>query len=399
MHQVLSLGRNPLWKKQALTFLAGFLALWPVASEAIDCTLAKTPTELAICADPALVKLDAQLNRDYKAFRDAYQKSDNHQCLLEDEAARQKAWLKDRDACGNDAICIFNAYQSRIEKLEIYSKTCVIGDCLGPNLGRTCAQHCNSTPVANPTTPTTSTPVTAPATSSCEKISPTDDKKAIEEYNKSNLILSENGRSFIKAEEGEALCLYEDYKGFATIGYGHLVMYDKNGNHAHVRELPTRAPAEFERFRNGISLQEANNILTEDVNKKINEVKGFIKVKLTQCQMDALIDLIFQSGAGNKRKLYTAINSCKFDEAAKLIKNLKFEPDRRNREYNVFTACNYGSKKMGKVPCCTYTYAHDYPTARKGSTYQAGCRDKPTYMKGKVLFPRCDRGGTCYGDF
>jgi len=390
MHQVLSLGRTPLWQKQALTFLAGFLALWPVASEAIDCTLAKTPTELAICADPALAKLDAQLNRDYQAFRDAYQKSVNHQCDLAKETAGQKDWLKKRDACGSDAKCIEDAYQSRIEGLGLYGRACTPEDCTPDNKGKPCAQHCSAPPTAS----NQSAPKPEPKKNSCEKISSTDNPKEIADYYKSHLILSENGRQFIKVSEAKSLCMYEDRKqdGFATIGYGHLIKYDKNGHHPFIRQLPTRAPKEFEQFRNGISLAEAEMLLTKDVNEKLGAIKHFqfVKVTLTQCQIDALADLVFQTGAGKKRELWSAINNCNLEKAAKIIENISGDyDDRKKRRINLFTKCEYGRANVNEISCCSYTAANDYPNFSKGSTYQARCLKK---YKGRA----CKLGGACY---
>ncbi|MCE5361021.1 MAG: lysozyme, partial [Acidithiobacillus sp.] len=208
---------------------------------------------------------------------------------------------------------IEDAYQSRIDGLGKYSRMCVVGDCFGTaNQGRTCAQHCNGTPVSNPTTPTISTPVTAPATSSCEKISPTNNPSEISSYNKSNLNLSQSGVEAIAAEEAVANCMYQDSSGYATVGIGHLLL--PRGT---IANLATKAPSEFEKYRNGMTDSEAYALKKKDVEERVKNVMvSKIKVKLNPCQMDALISLAFNVGPGAPQSVYNLINECNFEGAA-----------------------------------------------------------------------------------
>ncbi|MGE0049550.1 MAG: hypothetical protein AB7T01_11555 [Acidithiobacillus sp.] len=132
---------------------------------AMDCSKARSPTEKAICDDPELIKSDRQLNCDYRSFLDEYQKKGNHDCLLEDEAARQKSWLQERDACGNDVNCIKFAYADRTNQIRSYASVCVvINDASEKYLGRACYKP------ALPTAPTavaTSLPVNQKSKNDC----------------------------------------------------------------------------------------------------------------------------------------------------------------------------------------------------------------------------------------
>ncbi|XTI72221.1 pesticin C-terminus-like muramidase [Acidithiobacillus sp. AC3] len=151
------------WTILFMTSTSAFTAASGVS--AMDCSKARTPTEKTICGDPELEKMDRQLNRDYRSFLDEYQKKGNHDCLLEDETAKQKAWLKERDACGTDVNCIKFAYADRSNLLRSYASVCVvINDASEKYLGRACYKP------ALPTAPTavaTSLPVNQKSKNDC----------------------------------------------------------------------------------------------------------------------------------------------------------------------------------------------------------------------------------------
>lgn len=133
---------------------------------AFDCKNAFTQTEKKICSDPVLQKLDAQLNRDYKIFRQTYGKSGTHECLLEDEAQAQKSWLQQRDACGTDKKCIEDAYRSRINQLDTYAHMCM-GDDFSPIYkDRPCHKSAAGTG-ATPSAPTASAGSQRPEPGKC----------------------------------------------------------------------------------------------------------------------------------------------------------------------------------------------------------------------------------------
>ena len=89
----------------ALAALATLLLSTPASAAGFNCNYAKLPTEVLLCQDEALSKLDEANARVYFAvknalpeqFKSAYNKN-----------GRQ--WLKDRNACGFDAACVSQQY-------------------------------------------------------------------------------------------------------------------------------------------------------------------------------------------------------------------------------------------------------------------------------------------------
>ncbi|KVP71221.1 hypothetical protein WL40_15850 [Burkholderia ubonensis] len=76
----------------------------------IDCSAAKTRTDRLICGDKALVSAGSALASAYDATVDAA--ADPRAVILS-----QRAWLKQRDACG-DAACVAAAYRDRAAALK-----------------------------------------------------------------------------------------------------------------------------------------------------------------------------------------------------------------------------------------------------------------------------------------
>ncbi|WP_206996307.1 lysozyme inhibitor LprI family protein [Trinickia mobilis] len=93
-------------------FLLPMLLMLPMlaAAAGFDCSKAKSPAEQRICADPLLTKMDRDLS-------DAYQQ------VLKPPAADawkadQRAWLADRNRCGNDDGCLRRQYAERLTVLR-----------------------------------------------------------------------------------------------------------------------------------------------------------------------------------------------------------------------------------------------------------------------------------------
>ena len=89
--------------------------------------------------------------------------------------------------------------------------------------------------------------------------------------------LSTAGLNFIKLSEGFRSQQYLDVAGYATIGYGHRV-------------IPP------ESFPNGITAQQAETILMNDVKQAEQAVSRLVHVPLAQGQFDALVDFCFNVG-------------------------------------------------------------------------------------------------------
>src|SRR3954464_16007482 len=91
--------------------------------------------------------------------------------------------------------------------------------------------------------------------------------------------LSAAGLELLKKSEGFRDHTYSDVAGLHTIGYGHRL-----------------APAES--YPDGISLAEAESILVADIAIAESAIKRLVRVPLTQGQIDALVDFVFNLGAG-----------------------------------------------------------------------------------------------------
>jgi uncharacterized protein len=95
-----------------LFLILGLLSLPRAASAAsFDCAKAGTPTEKAVCADPALSKLDEQVAAGFRAGLSKWP-AGNWATYLRNE---QRDWLKDRDSiCKADRACLRRDYELRL---------------------------------------------------------------------------------------------------------------------------------------------------------------------------------------------------------------------------------------------------------------------------------------------
>lgn len=111
--------------------------------------------------------------------------------------------------------------------------------------------------------------------------------------------LSPAGLELLKRSEGFRSRTYADIAGIRTIGYGH-------------RLLPG------EDYPNGIDLPTAEKILACDIAIAELALQRLVKVPLTQGQFDALVDFVFNLGAGRlaSSTLLAYLNSAKYDSAA-----------------------------------------------------------------------------------
>lgn len=90
--------------------------------------------------------------------------------------------------------------------------------------------------------------------------------------------ISDAGLDLIKQSEGFESRVYKDVAGYPTIGYGHKLH-----------------PGES--FPNGVTEQQATQILLEDVETAETAVGRLVHVALTQGQFDALVDFVFNLGS------------------------------------------------------------------------------------------------------
>ncbi|CAO3381157.1 lysozyme inhibitor LprI family protein [Azospirillum argentinense] len=101
----------------------GLLALPTAAAAAsFPCSKATTPTEKAICADPALSALDERLAATYRAALERLSGANPEEGSAGAAVkADQRAWLRDRDSCRADAACLRRAYDGRAAVLSFRS--------------------------------------------------------------------------------------------------------------------------------------------------------------------------------------------------------------------------------------------------------------------------------------
>lgn len=111
--------------------------------------------------------------------------------------------------------------------------------------------------------------------------------------------LSTAGLELLKQSEGFRDRTYADIAGFRTIGFGH-------------RQLPG------ENYPDGICLAEGESLLISDVLTAEAALSRLVKVPLTQGQFDALVDFVFNLGAGRlaSSTLLSYLNAGKYDAAA-----------------------------------------------------------------------------------
>ena len=102
-----------------LRFLTITLLLLPLSlsstANAFDCTKAQKAAEKTICALPALKKMDRQLNIYYKMSLSSL--SPEKQGKFR---SSQLKWLKARNRCQDDAVCIQKNYQNWFSEFRKY---------------------------------------------------------------------------------------------------------------------------------------------------------------------------------------------------------------------------------------------------------------------------------------
>lgn len=97
------------------------------------------------------------------------------------------------------------------------------------------------------------------------------------------MILSQNGKKFLKRVEGFVSCPYRDSVGVATVGIGTTVY--PNGRAVSISDSCVDEAKAFE-------------YLEDHTNKRIiSKIKDLIKVNLNQNQTDAIISFVYNIGA------------------------------------------------------------------------------------------------------
>jgi lysozyme len=114
-----------------------------------------------------------------------------------------------------------------------------------------------------------------------------------------NMHLSASGLELLKKSEGFRDRVYADVAGFRTIGFGHRLSTSEN-------------------YPQGITMAQGEVLLCADIVIAEAAVERLVKVQLSQGQFDALVDFVFNLGAGRlaASKLLAYLNAGKSDAAA-----------------------------------------------------------------------------------
>lgn len=152
----------------------------------------------------------------------------------------------------------------------------------------------------------------------------------------SKMILSQNGWDFIRDNERFIEVARKLGDGMITVGYGHA------------------EPIETSKYKVGykISRSEAHKLFLEDVNIAAHGVKRMfkewskkgIKIKITQNQYDAIVDLAFNMGISNFRqtRFVQALKKYDLQKAANILRETGLEnnypglEERRQKEFIKF---------------------------------------------------------------
>jgi lysozyme len=115
--------------------------------------------------------------------------------------------------------------------------------------------------------------------------------------------LSAAGMDLLKRSEGFRGQVYLDVAGLPTIGYGHRLL-------------------DGESFPAGINEAQAEAMLSLDARAAELAVHRLVKVALTQGQFDALVDFVFNLGAGRlaESTLLKDLNAGRYDAAEQLLR-------------------------------------------------------------------------------
>ena len=121
---------------------------------------------------------------------------------------------------------------------------------------------------------------------------------------------SENGLELLKQWEGFKLNVYKDSAGLPTIGVGHLITKsEQSSGNIVIAGVPVA-------YANGLTDQEALDLLSQDVQPAEQAVNNGVKVALNQNQFDALVSFTFNVGVGafTSSTLLKVLNDGQYDQ-------------------------------------------------------------------------------------
>lgn len=122
--------------------------------------------------------------------------------------------------------------------------------------------------------------------------------------------MSEKGKKLLAQWEGTILRVYKDAVGLPTIGVGHLLTPEE------LTSEKVYIQGQLVRYANGLTQQQALDLLGQDLDKFEKVVNESVTVDLNQTQFDALVSFAFNVGAGAFKgsSLLKVLNKGQYDE-------------------------------------------------------------------------------------
>jgi lysozyme len=122
--------------------------------------------------------------------------------------------------------------------------------------------------------------------------------------------MSQHGLSLLEQWEGFKLQVYRDSAGLPTIGVGHLLTRSElTSGKIIINGVPVK-------YANGLTQQQVNDLLAQDVKPAAQAVSESVKVALNQNQFDALTSFTFNVGIAAFRgsTLLRLLNQGQYDQ-------------------------------------------------------------------------------------
>ncbi|HMB91638.1 MAG TPA: lysozyme [Rhodothermales bacterium] len=152
--------------------------------------------------------------------------------------------------------------------------------------------------------------------------------------------MSDKGRQLLADWEGLELKMYKDVAGLPTIGVGHLL------TRSELTSGKIMINGEAVRYANGITKEQALDLLGQDLQRFEDAVNESVTVTLSQNQFDTLVSFSFNVGVGafKSSTLLKELNKGKYDEVPTQLKRwvksggrvVQGLVNRRNREIDLW---------------------------------------------------------------